>query len=344
MKLGISGATMGEAGSPQNLVDYATLAEDLGFSFISLGDSQALLRELYSCLGVMAQATSKIEIGPVVTNPVTRHPVVTASAMFTLNELSDGRVFLGIASGDSAVITIGKTPANLAKLEEVVRGIKALGRGELAVFDDTTVEMSWVTEANQPREVPIMIAAEGPKTQRLAGQIADRVLIGTGLLPEVLEEQISHVHEGARAVNRDPSGIEVWVMGRSNIADSKTDALEPIKSSLAGAANHALRFTMEGKRVPEEYTDAFNELLSRYDTSHHSEPGTSPNAALLDELGLTEYVADRWGVVGTPQEYIEKLETVDSIEGIDGVFLTTPTDQTRRVMRRIGDDVIPSLP
>ena len=83
---------------PHNLNETAVsakLAEDQGFDYIGIPDSQSLWRELYLSLSVVANATSTVRLGPMVTNAVTRHPAVSASAIATLNEISDGRAFLG---------------------------------------------------------------------------------------------------------------------------------------------------------------------------------------------------------------------------------------------------------
>ena len=78
-------------------------AEDAGFELLGVGDSQSVFREAYVSLTVAALATRRARLGPLVSNPVTRHPVVTASAISSLDEVSDGRAVLGLGSGDSAL-------------------------------------------------------------------------------------------------------------------------------------------------------------------------------------------------------------------------------------------------
>lgn len=93
MKIGISGMSSGANGHPKRIIENARRAEELGFNLFTLPDTQSLKRELFSCLGPVADSTSSIAVGPMVTNPVTRHPAVVASAMCTLSELSGGRAY-----------------------------------------------------------------------------------------------------------------------------------------------------------------------------------------------------------------------------------------------------------
>lgn len=80
------------------VVEKARLAEELGYDLFGLADSQTLFRELHTCLGAVAAGTEEIAIGSTITNPVTRHPMVTASAMATIDELSGGERSWGWAA------------------------------------------------------------------------------------------------------------------------------------------------------------------------------------------------------------------------------------------------------
>src|SRR5919206_2930105 len=96
---------------PRRLLELIRLTEDLGYHTVYLGDSQMIWREAFSLLGAAALATSRIRLGPGVTNPVTRDPAVVAAGMATLVEMAGPRVVLGIGTGDSSLETLGKRPA-----------------------------------------------------------------------------------------------------------------------------------------------------------------------------------------------------------------------------------------
>jgi signal transduction histidine kinase len=78
------------------------------------------------------------------------------------------------------------------------------------------------------------------------------VVINTGLVPEVIRDSITRVHEGAAAAGRDPSQVDLWWLPLTNLAEDRQTAVEEIKMSLAAAGNHLSRFTTEGKHIPPE--------------------------------------------------------------------------------------------
>ena len=90
----------------------AQTCEELNFDGLTLTDSQNLSNETYIALTLAAKATNILKIGPGVTNPITRHAALTASAAATLQEVSNGRVMIGIGRGDSSLFNIGFKPAN----------------------------------------------------------------------------------------------------------------------------------------------------------------------------------------------------------------------------------------
>ena len=110
----MAGARFGIVLLPESLGDFPSLCREVeatGFDWLGIADPQSVFHELYVALTVAARETSRIRLGPLVTNPQTRHLVVTASAMASLDELSGGRMALGLGSGDSAIYTLGAPPA-----------------------------------------------------------------------------------------------------------------------------------------------------------------------------------------------------------------------------------------
>src|SRR5258708_8311582 len=88
-------------------VGRTVLAEENGFSHAWLWDSHVLWQEVYPIFTLMAAGTKDIHIGTCVTNPVTRDPTVTAAAMATLNQISGGRMGMGVGPGHSAPRGLG---------------------------------------------------------------------------------------------------------------------------------------------------------------------------------------------------------------------------------------------
>ena len=323
--------------APDELRAKARLAEDLDLDFMGLLDSQSLFRELYTSLTTVAHETDSIRIGSTVTNPVTRHPVVTASAIASVSELAPGRTFLGMASGDSALHTLGLDPATLSELAAVLDLHADLFAGEHHDYEGTDVRLEWLPEGGV--DVPRIVAAEGPQTLRMAGAHADGVMIGTGLFPDLIEDSLDHVREGARDAGRDPGEIETWLFAKANVADDRETAVDEIAMALAASANHAFRHTLEGKKVPEEYREPIRKLRERYVSHEHEQTGDTTNKRLPAELGLTDYLADRFAVVGTPDDCRAKLDEIESVDGLDGVLLTALSEDERGLVSRFGRDV-----
>lgn len=319
-------------------------ADELGFDFVGHIDSQCLAQELHTDLGVAARETSNIDLGPTMTNPVTRHPAVTASALCTLDEHSDGRAVLGVASGDSAVYTLGERPANLRELEEFIETFIDLRRGKRTEYGGEEFGLTWLRQKGETRDVPVLLAAEGPKTLRLGGRVADRVLIGLGVTPDVVEAAVEQIDEGAREAGRDPEEVEKWVYVRAGVTDDVTEVEDKLKSSVAASAHHALQFTLEGKQVPDEYAADVRELVREYDPEQHLGLGDDPsNRQLLDRLGLTDYLTERFAIVGPREEWIERVEPLEEMGTIDGLHLNPVHETPLEFIERMGEDVLPAL-
>src|ERR1700731_2549686 len=143
---------------PSRWVELTKLAETQGFEYAWLFDSHVLWQEVYPIFTLMAANTRTIKIGPCVTNPGTRDPTVTASAMATLNEISGGRMEMGIGRGDSAQRVLGRTPVSVAELERACGTIRDLAEGREVDIDGIAVQLKW----SQGRRLPIWVAAYGP--------------------------------------------------------------------------------------------------------------------------------------------------------------------------------------
>lgn len=322
---------------PHNLDETAIsakLAEDQGFDYIGIPDSQSLWRELYLSLSVVANATTKVHIGPMVTNALTRHPAVSASAIATLNEISNGRAFLGIGSGDSAILNLGLRPAKMADMREYIQALRTILSGQSYDYNGRFIHVQW-----SETPVPIVMSAEGPKTLVMAGGIADAVVVHSGLTKEVLADTVARIREGERIAGKPEGSTEIWAFAKCNISDKREDAVDEIKMALAASGHHAFRFTLDGKHVPEELEEAVMTLQGEYVTSEHEQLGETRNAALTDELGLTDFLADRFAVVGTPNDCLEKTRVIQDA-GVDNLFILAISSNSDDIIRRFGQEVI----
>ena len=323
-------------GSPAEVVRWARLVEELGYEILGISDSQSICRDVYMTLALCAVNTERIRLGPRVITPVTRHPAVAAGAAATLEELAPRRTLLGLGSGDSAAFNIGLRPASLAELREYAETVRALLTTGTATYHGAPATLTWKRAA-----VPLYLAASGPKTLRLAGQIADGVVIRTGIAPEIVRDSIAQVEAGAREAGRDPATLDLWWWPDVNVAASYREGVEEIKMSLAAAGNHLSRFTTEGKHIPPDLLPMVKVLGQRYAFSSHTLPG-SPNNRLIEELGLVDYLADRFAAVGTPKDCIAKLEAAVEA-GARQFWMSVHFDDKERFLRDWAAKVAPAF-
>ncbi|MDO8532593.1 MAG: LLM class flavin-dependent oxidoreductase [Dehalococcoidia bacterium] len=285
-------------------VTWAEMSEEAGFEMVGVPDSQSVYRELYVTCALAALRTRRAIIGPWVANPLTRHPAVQASAIATIDEVSGGRAMLGLGTGHSATDMLGLKPASLESLREYVLAVKELFAKKETQYQGRTVRLTWPS-----RPVPVYIAGAGPKILRLAGQVADGVIVGSGLLPGVVRDSLAQIRQGALDAGRDPSSVDVWWLARCCVADRRQDALREIRAAIATPGKSVFRFGQDDPHVPPELRERVARLVQRYRVDEHGMLGDErDNARVVEELGLVDYLAERFAIVGTPEECAEQVK------------------------------------
>jgi 5,10-methylenetetrahydromethanopterin reductase len=240
------------------LVERARLAEANGYSAVWVADER-FYREVYSCLGQLAAHTSKVLLGPCVTDPFARHPALTAMAIGTLDEISGGRAILGIGAGISGFAELGierKKPARA--IREAIQVIRALLRAETVDYRGEVVAFNHGRLSFLPLrpEIPIYVASNGPLGQRVAAEIADGVIMeGCASATEVHAFRAA-VEGAARKARRDPRAIRIITRLNACIAaDGRLarDAVRPAVARYLGAGRLRLRTAAaQGLALPAE--------------------------------------------------------------------------------------------
>jgi 5,10-methylenetetrahydromethanopterin reductase len=201
-------------------VAFISRAEALGFSGVGVADDSRY-GDPFETLTAAARETSRIWLYPAVTNPVTRSANVQAKAIQALSAIAPGRVKLAIGAGDAALVE-GKRPATRAELKKAVVDIREiLGDGSIALFDRVP--------AGTPRELlppPVMMAASGPRTLEAAGEVADEVLVTSGLALEARAAVIEAVAEGAMAAKRRVRQVPITYYTLVSVDDDREKAIE----------------------------------------------------------------------------------------------------------------------
>jgi 5,10-methylenetetrahydromethanopterin reductase len=320
--------------------DAVRRADRYGFARIGTGDTQWHNMECFMALTLMALNSERVEIGPRVTNPVTREPSVMASAIASLELISKGRAVLAIGRGDSSVHNIGLKPATIEETRNYIIAVRQLLETGQTVYRGRHNRFNWPRREMRQR-IPICVTAEGPRMLRLAGEVGDQVLIGTGVTAEIVEASLQQLHEGAKAAGRDPAELEVWWAPRLSIGENREKALKHIRASIASSGNHALRSGgLAGKHVPDRLKESIRRFHQEYDYSQHGDKA-GKNAWLIDELGLTEYLLDRFAVAGTPADIVQRIRSLARL-GLNNFWLSSPGDDPAG-LDLMGKDVLPHL-
>ncbi len=293
------------------------LASDLGYAVIGAGDSPSGWHDLYVSLTICALEAPNATIAPLITSPFLRHPIATANALSSIDDLSGGRVALGLATGGSTVMAIGRPPASQAEIKAEFDALEALFDGRETEFLGAPVKAMRFA-----RKVPIYYSAFGPKALALAGERADGVILFGGSEDiDGLAGRIAAVRDAATRAGRDADTIDIWMMTYAAIRETRAAAIDDIKPFVV-VNGMAIRTPETLAKVPTQFRGKIDELHRRYDPFEHVVVG-GKNVRLLDELGLSEYLAQFDTIAGPPALMTDTLRKVEAL-GVSTVIAALP--------------------
>ncbi|HEV8437608.1 MAG TPA: LLM class flavin-dependent oxidoreductase [Methylomirabilota bacterium] len=319
-------------------------AELLGWEAALQPDSQLRRRDTYVLLAAAARATERITLGPLLANPVNRHPTVTASSIATIDELAPGRTLLGWGVGDTAVRLAGLRPARVKELETSTRLMRALLDGE-------SVEVGAARPARLPhhRPVPIWIAAGGPRTLRMAGGVADGVFIRVGTHPANIGAAVAAIRAGAADAGREPAAVRLGAVFHTVLVEDPDRAMTMAKSMAAGYYEYSPAL-FEPPRLG--WTGPEPEALKRrYDVwpDFHHAPDLEASGRVVDFLPAS--AADAFSLHGGPEQIVEQLVGVLGAAPAEFDYIVlhpipnpaVPEDPERGYMARMAREVLPRV-
>lgn len=327
--------------TPADFAADVARAEALGWDYAFIPDSQLRRHDTYVMLAFAAQATSGIRLGPLLTNPVTRHPTVTASSISTVDVVSEGRAILGLGIGDTAVRLAGLRPARVATLEASTRTIRDLLHGG---------KVQGTREAGVPhaRPVPVWVAAAGPRMLRAAGRTADGVFLRVGTHPANLRAAVDAVQEGAREAGRDPGSVRLGLVVHTALGEGGADderTLTIAKSMAAGFYEYSPHlFEVPGFEWngPDVHT-----LQPLVNPDFHHHPDLVESGRMVDFL--PREVAEAFAFRGTPEAVADQIVAALSL-GIPFEIVVphpVPTPPVPRTgvdyMERLAREVFPRV-
>jgi 5,10-methylenetetrahydromethanopterin reductase len=301
-------------GSP----DEARAVEAQGWDGQMFMDSQCLALDPWVMMGMWGTATERLMLSPGVTNPFTRHTVVTANAAASLQVTTKGRSILGIGRGDSALAYLGHAPFGTARFEKVLADLQTLLRRGGIAFQKDEVEASieslslgaapelttvrWLP-ADLPK-VPLEVASTGPKVIEMAARHAERIRFSVGAIPERIEWALGLARKARAAAGLPETGI---AYGAQLIVHCQRDEEVAIENAARGAAPLARFQVMQGEAAgPTDANDRanFDTIRTSYDMHSH---GVHDAKNRLLGMTLDREFVRRFTIAGTPDHCTERL-------------------------------------
>lgn len=306
-------------GSLDDFRDELRLSNELGYDIIGVGDSPAGWHDLYVTLTIAAMETDNAQITPFVTGPFLRHPLVVANALSTLQDLSGGRMVLGLGTGGGNVIAVGRKPATQVEIRAYWDALENLMEGKSITWDKRSV-----ASLQYPRKTPVFYSAFGTKALRLAGQRADGVIIFADGDLQDTAAKIQLVRDAATQAGREADSVEIWVTAFCSIRETRAQAIEDVKAFLVTNALAFLYTPEKLARVPADIKTKLVEMERRYDITEHCVVN-GKNVQTLNELGpeLTEYLTSIHTVAGTPADVKSTLDRLEVL-GVSAFITNMP--------------------
>ncbi|MFE5405630.1 TIGR03842 family LLM class F420-dependent oxidoreductase [Streptomyces sp. NPDC056580] len=322
------------------VVSLMKRAERNGFTHGWTFDSAVLWQEPFVIYSQILANTTRLRVGPMVTNPGTRTWEVTASTFATLNDMFGNRTVCGIGRGDSAMRVAGRKPNTLARISEAMKVIRALGRGEEADLGGTKIRFPWVAPG---AELPVWMAAYGPKALKMTGEEADGFILQLADL-YLTEYMVKAVKDAAVAAGRDPSEVTVCVAAPAYVTDDESPgalahAREQCRWFGGMVGNHVAdlvaKYGEHSAQVPDELTE-YIKARQGYDYAHHGRSGNPDTQFVPDEI------VDRFCLIGPAEKHVEKLNALREL-GVDQFAVYDMHDAQEAVIDAYGSRVIPAV-
>ena len=302
------------------MVDLAAHAEDLGFDRCWVYDEGLATRDLYVTLSAIATATSRMQLGPGITNPYTRHPAQTAAAIASIDELSGGRGFFGIGAGGSLTLDpLGiERQRPLTAVRETIDACRELWSGRLVDLDGTHAQLRSARLGYGRPNIEIWLAGRGPKMLRLGGAQADGVMLDFIHQPSIAD-YTSLVRSGAQESGRHPricystaivTSDADFEFVRPHMTYRLVDAPQPVKDALgiSEGAIARIRDALRGgihaaaEHVHDDWVEPFVIAGSPNDCA-------SELADLIERHGFEEFLLPVFDMPD-PNAYLARIASV----------------------------------
>jgi len=308
---------------------YAIQAEKTGFNTLWITD-HFNNRNVYVSLAIVSAYTDKIKFGPGVTNPYMAHPIVTAQAVSTLNEIAPGRVICGIGVGDRTTLEMVniKPSKPLATIRESVKIIREVASGRNLemhgkIFAVSGAKLNFRTTS----EVPIFVGAQGPKMLALAAEIGDGVLINASH-PEDIKNAMGFIREGAVKAGKAVENLEIAAYTSFSLAKTPEKAAKAVVPVVAYIVAGCPESVLQKHGVSMETADRIRQAIIK---------GRWKEAF----AEITDGMIEAFSVCGTPETVTEKIAKLVKV-GTTQIVAGSPIGPNmRRSINMIAAEIFP---
>jgi probable F420-dependent oxidoreductase len=309
-------------------VALARAAERAGFDAFWLFDSPLLWRDPYPLLTLVAAATERLRLGTCVTNAGTRHPTTTAATLATLQELSDGRVDLGIGRGDSALRMLGRQPTSLEAMEQAVAVIRDLVEGRSVIEEGRRLQLAYATG----QQLPVWVAGYGPRAIAAAGRVADGLILQVGD-PDLVAWFAGQYRAAAAAAGRDPDGVRIQVAAPAIVGD-RAAARDRVRWFPDLVAHHVLALLERVDRTT--LAPALTDFVDRFAGRAYS-PRHDGDLSFVDADTI-----DRFCILGPADDHRRRVaELIEA--GATHVNLYLVSGEEAATVEAYGREIIPAF-
>ena len=321
--------------SPKRLRSLVRQLEAGGFDYCWFYDSHILWRDCYVAMAMCMEHTSRIRFGPCVTNPGVREWSVAASLFAALALQSEGRFDIGLGRGDSSLRVMGKRPANLKSMVEFGQQVKAMVRGEEATYPDcpSSVKFPWAAG----HDLPLWIAAYGPKALKSAGEYGDGLILQIAE-PEICRWLAVQARLAGEARGRNMSDYRVMAAAPAFVGPMDV-CIEKTRWFPAMVGNHIAEIVErygEDSDVLPKALSAYVKNRRGYDYSKH---GQSDNP-YLDFI--TPDVVESFAVLGSVEQHIDKLRRLEAV-GVTQFNIYFENGDEEELITNYAEHIIPEL-
>jgi alkanesulfonate monooxygenase SsuD/methylene tetrahydromethanopterin reductase-like flavin-dependent oxidoreductase (luciferase family) len=310
--------------SRQETREVAGLGERLGFSWIAVADSPTVYQDSYLHQLEVARTAESVNVGPMVSHVVARHPVIVGNLLATLNSFTGGRVIGTLATGNSAARGLGMKPASVERLGQAVEAIQAYWRGERGELTDSFIPATGM----QRHACPLLIAADGPRAAALSGRVGDGLLYGGTLDREVRRRRLA-------AMGGTGGGRHAWIAPTVSLCEDHASVRDDLGAMVVAMANRAMRGDLTERAVPPEVQADVLEMRRAYDYGFHADNSRPKNTGVVSDR-LANHLIDSLCLWGDEARWAGILDELEA-EGWTGMMMILGQAEQTSVIQQIGE-------